>query len=157
MATSGPSHWTGIGGLSTLADLRSLLTDIYDRHGKLTKELVLEEATPPESPLHGQFEWRNNVAAHEYRLEQAHRLIQSVRIVYKEDPEAGTKHYIRAWQAVQDPVSKKYEYEPTEKVVRNPELSELVRREMARDWHNLKRRYDTFAEFWAMVKDDIPE
>jgi len=44
--------------------------------GLLQPESVVEAARPESSPLHSRFEWNNSVAAHQYRLEQARRLIR---------------------------------------------------------------------------------
>ena len=69
--------------------------------GKLTAELLVIEAADPDSVLHKSFEWDNDKAAHQHRLDQARTLIRSVRIVtytettvvrsiaYVRDPNAG--------------------------------------------------------------------
>jgi EAL domain-containing protein (putative c-di-GMP-specific phosphodiesterase class I) len=48
--------------------------------GLLTPEAVVKEAADPASPLHRYFEWDNRKAAHQFRIEQARRLIRSVEI-----------------------------------------------------------------------------
>lgn len=48
--------------------------------GLLTAEVVVEDARNPSSPLHAHFDWDNDVAAEKWRLEQARRLIRSVKI-----------------------------------------------------------------------------
>ena len=54
-----------------LAALRRL-----ERGGKLEPESVVEAARAKSSPLHRHFEWSDTKAAHEYRLDQARRLIR---------------------------------------------------------------------------------
>jgi alkylated DNA nucleotide flippase Atl1 len=49
----------------------------------LTAERVVGEAKREASPLHKFFEWNNQKAAKEYRLEQARRLMRSVVVVYE--------------------------------------------------------------------------
>lgn len=44
--------------------------------GLLTPETVVEAARSPKSPLHQQFTWDDNKAAHEYRLWQARTLLR---------------------------------------------------------------------------------
>jgi len=56
-----------------------ILTEIYDRDGKLTPEAVLDDAR-----LRDRFEWDDAVAAHSYRLEQARRIIRSVKVIIEE-------------------------------------------------------------------------
>jgi hypothetical protein len=61
--------------------LRNELERIRALHGGILQaEDVLEEARNPDSPLHPMFEWDDQVAAHQYRLEQARALIREVRV-----------------------------------------------------------------------------
>jgi len=46
-----------------------------------TTEQVLEAATDEEHPLHRYFTWNDQEAAHEYRLTEAYRLLQSCKFV----------------------------------------------------------------------------
>lgn len=49
-------------------------------NGTLTPERVVLDARDPNSPLHGEFEWDDSKAAASHRLDQARRLISSVRV-----------------------------------------------------------------------------
>lgn len=133
--------------------LRDELQAIYDQHGELTPELVVETARPRSHPLHGSvFDRPVREAAEAYYRDRAHGLIQKVRIVYR-DPEDDEPRSVRAWQAVQRPEG--YRYEPAEKVAMDPEAREIVLRDMAREWRTLKARYEDFAEFAEMVQGDL--
>lgn len=46
--------------------------------GLLQPETVVEAARPTSSPLHSRFEWDNSVAAQQYRIWQARKLIKVV-------------------------------------------------------------------------------
>lgn len=48
--------------------------------GKLTPEIVVADAKPIKSPLHGEFEWDDKIAGHKFRLGQARDMIASVRV-----------------------------------------------------------------------------
>lgn len=62
--------------------VKSELTRIAKRHkGSLSAEIVLEAATRASSPLHGYFQWDDDEAAREYRLEQARALIRLHKFV----------------------------------------------------------------------------
>lgn len=50
-----------------------------ERDGRLTVDDVVDAARDPDSPLHGEFEWDDTVAAELYRRTQARRLIVTVR------------------------------------------------------------------------------
>lgn len=132
--------------------LREELQGVYDAYGRLTPKLVLNEARAPESPLHSRFEWDDSEAAEKYRLAQAHELIQSVKITYRP---SGAKHErtVREWQYI----STDCVYEPAEKVARDPLLTEMVMRDMKREWQQLKRRYSDFEQFWHMVATELGE
>lgn len=53
--------------------------------GRITPETVMRDAEDPTSPLHDSFEWDDEVAAYQHRLDQARALIRSVRIVVTTD------------------------------------------------------------------------
>lgn len=136
-----------------MRDLRSQLQRIYDEHGELTPELVVKEASDPTHPLHSRFNWDDRTAAESWRKEQAHQLIRSVRVVYRQsDGKSGDKS-IRAFHAVR--VESGYVYEPTDKVIADPFLTKLVLADMKREWQALKRRYEQFDEFLSMIRDDL--
>jgi hypothetical protein len=68
------------------ATLNSEIQRIYDRDNKVQASVVLDESRPKTAPLHTAFEWRNSVAAQEYRLEQARRLVRRARIIENDQP-----------------------------------------------------------------------
>jgi len=57
------------------------LDSIAEREGCATAALVVEESTPEDAPLHNYFTWDESDAACRWRLEEASRLIRSVRVV----------------------------------------------------------------------------
>jgi len=64
--------------------------------GRLTPDLVVEDAQNPDSPLHELFEWNDGVAGHKYRIEQARQVITSVRVVITtEHKTVSTVFYVR--------------------------------------------------------------
>ena len=72
--------------------------------GRLTPNVVLEEAKDRDSILHNLFEWDDTLAAHQHRIYQARQIITSVRVVITtENRKISTVYYVR------DP-----EAEPTE-------------------------------------------
>lgn len=92
------------------------LQRLEDERGRLTPEIVVDSARHEESPLHDEFDWDDGVAAHQWRIEQARRLIRSVKVsvvtetttircvTYVRDPAAGVKEqgYIRTMRAVDE-------------------------------------------------------
>ncbi|WP_031465986.1 hypothetical protein [Sciscionella sediminilitoris] len=130
-----------------MTSLREELQGIYDRHQRLTPELVLSEARDPGHPLHNRFEWDDAAAAEKYRREQAHELIRTARIVYRDAGSAPNQ--VRAFQAVRD--QQGWAYQPSGEIAENQFTRELVLRDMEREWRQLKRRYEAFEEFTQLV------
>ncbi len=53
---------------------------VLEVDGRLTPERVLTDAKRPDSPLHKHFQWDNEKAAEQHRLDQARTLIRTVKI-----------------------------------------------------------------------------
>lgn len=70
--------------VSVSAAARRAVIDI-ERRGRLTARSVLDAARDPESPLHSMFEWDDEKAADEWRIEQARRLIRTVKLTVEEE------------------------------------------------------------------------
>lgn len=136
-------------------NLRDQLLAIREKHGRLDPHLVIEEAREETHPLHSRFEWDDSVAGEAWRRSQAHELIRSVRLVYREATEQEAARSVRAFHAVRREDG--HTYEPAEKVIEDPFTKRLVLADMEREWKALKRRYETFAEFADMVRRDIEE
>lgn len=51
----------------------------------LTPETLLEVSSDKSCPLHNEFEWRDDVAAQKYRLQQAADLIRAITVVIETD------------------------------------------------------------------------
>ena len=64
------------------------LERIQQCHGKVTPDIVVDEARPTDSPLHNVFEWDDEKAAENYRHSQASVLIRSIEVV---KPEGNTE------------------------------------------------------------------
>lgn len=139
-----------------MSDLRGLLQTVYDDNGRLTPQLVVDAARPKRHPLHNRFEWNNAVAGEAWRVHQAHELIQSVRVTYRDATETDVGASGRAFIAVPvDSGNRIYVYEPAEVVALDPMKRTLVLHEMERGWQDLKRRYGDFSEFVDMVRADL--
>lgn len=137
-------------------NLREQLQAIYDQHGELTPELVVQTARNKKHPLHSRIFDRNpQEAAESWYRHRAHELIQRVRIVYKEADETGPERTVRAFHAVPSKGPGEFVYEPTEKVANDPFTRQLVLNTMEREWKQLHSRYEQFEEFLSMVTEDV--
>lgn len=99
-----------------IAKVGQVVQEIYDRDGEVKASVLVDEARPEESPAHPAFEWRDDVAAEEYRLHQARKMIRTISVIYDETPS----------QLVHVPIvssaseSREGSYKPTEVVVNEP-------------------------------------
>jgi hypothetical protein len=135
----------------TNKELGDYLDDIRRRHGQLTREIVLDEATDPDSPLHKYFEWDDDRASHQYRLAQAGTLLRIVKL-----PPMGEKaHDVRRFLAVRASGVSRADYVPTTEVLADPVMSAIVLRQMRREWHDLRRRWQHMTEFQQMILTDL--
>lgn len=68
-------------------DAAAVLNRIAERDGVIQAQAVVDEAKPKHSPIHPAFEWKDSVAANEYRKWQARYLTRAVRAVRDEPRE----------------------------------------------------------------------
>ncbi len=110
-----------------------------ERIGKtvgITPENVVNESRPEDAPLHSCFEWRDDVAADEWRKQQARTIIGA--IVVKVEPDSGTAAApvrVRAFHSVGNT------YEPLEVIVRNQSLSQIMLDSAKRDLEQFRNKY----------------
>jgi hypothetical protein len=136
-----------------MADLRSVLTDHYERHGELVPRSVWEEARPEGAPLHHRFEWNDGEAADRYRDIQAAELIRSVRIQFAVDPKTSERKYVRAFQSLnQSGDAERSGYVPTEEIVQDELATKILLNQFKREIGDLKRKYGHLAEFADIIR-----
>jgi hypothetical protein len=143
--------------------LRDELTGIFLRRGRLTAAVVVEEAAPADSPLHDEFTWDDAEAGHQYRLVQARALIRSVRIrVIDADPKSETiRAFVHVPSAGRESTGDSDDgappvdagYLPVEDVGQSDRLRTIALSQMEREWRLFRRRWQQYAEFWALIKD----
>jgi len=138
-----------------MSDLRNELTSLYQQHGELTPQIVVDEARQIGAPLHGRFEWDDSVAGEKYRLEQASRLIRAVKIEFTA-PQSEEKRFIRAFSSLYESGEPERQgYAPTEEVLENPITRKILLGNMQRDISQLKKRYGHLTEFAEMMRQAI--
>src|ERR1700691_4847214 len=110
--------------------IRENLEAIKEKRGKLTPELVVDEARSESHPLHKRFEWDDTIAGESWRREQARKLIIEVEVTYSKQD--GTRGHTRGFYAIQREGN--YVYESTEEIVKDPISREILLSSMKRDW-----------------------
>jgi hypothetical protein len=61
------------------------------RTKRCSAENLLKEASDPDNPAYRYFEWNNEIAAHEWRLDQARRYISAIEIVATDASKASVR------------------------------------------------------------------
>jgi hypothetical protein len=135
-----------------MSDLRTQLTGIYQAHGELTPQIVVDEARPIDAPLHNRFEWDDSIAGENYRLIQASRIIRVVRIEYT-SPQSEEKKFIRAFSSLHESGEPERQgYAPTEEILQNEMTRKILLRNLQREIVSLKKRYGHMAEFADILR-----
>lgn len=118
------------------------LKKIAAKHGgKLYPRDVVDEAREESSPLHKSFEWNDCVAAEQWRIEQARRLIQiSVTVL------DGTKEPIRAFVSLTTDRKDGGGYFPVEAVLSNKKQTEQMLKDAAAELKLFTLKYNTIKE-----------
>lgn len=133
-----------------MADLREELLSIREEHGRLTAELVLDEARDPSHPLHDRFVWDDGAAAERYRVGQARNLIRSVKIAFQRPN--GEKASVRQFVSLdRSDAGVPSGYEPTEEIVADPLRAKILLRQMEREVKAMQTRWSHMQEFKAVV------
>lgn len=133
--------------------VEDILMEIIRQYGDLTPEILLKEATDPAHPLHDRFDWNDQSAAQQHRLNQARQLIRSVKVTVKtasEDVEVRRFIHVKTGTASNSLGS----YMPVEVIAESKTLTEITKLQMERDWKALRKKYANHAAFWDMIERD---
>jgi hypothetical protein len=148
-------QWThyAIGGLPAKAVSNRLEQLTKKGRGRLTPENVVADAKPKNALLHPCFEWNNNKAAEQYRLEQARLLMRSIEIVYAPNGDNATgKVKVRKCVHIQD--DKDSFYTTIERAMDNPAYQKQLEQTALAELNALRHRYGAlkkFAKIWKAI------
>jgi hypothetical protein len=133
--------------------LQTEIQGILDSHGRLDADLVVQVATPEDSPLHERFVWDDAVAGHKFRLNQARQLIRSVRVVFKESDGIHPPQHFRVYSSL--PLNgNERTYVRTEDALNDPFQRQILLRQMRREMASLHQKYAHMQE-WASLLDEF--
>jgi hypothetical protein len=115
--------------------------------GVLVADDVVERAKDEASPLHHAFEWDNEAAGHQHRLNQARRLITSIRVL-----NSPASKPIVAFVSVKTP-DRGRSYMPTAETMSDDDLKHRVLNEIRESIESLERRYAHFQEIQLLLQN----
>lgn len=117
--------------------------------GILKPEIVVEEAKSEDSPLHSRFTWDDSEAAHQYRLEQARRLI---RVTVQFIPNVSNEPE-RIWVSLkQDQNNEGGGYRTLVSVLSDVELRKQLLKEAMEDMDRFEEKYSHLNELSEIFK-----
>lgn len=122
----------------------ALLAEQHKR--ELTPQDVLDDARNPNSPLHQFFEWDDNAAAEQHRLEQARGLIRSVVAIYVREDKPAVR--TRAFVHVPDPGAP--HYRTADHAMSQERTRKMVLQRALRELQAWRKRYRDLQEFAAV-------
>ena len=134
--------------------IRAALLAIYEAHdGRLAPAQVVSAARSPDSPLHGEFEWDDDVAAEQYRLAQAGALIRRVKLhIVKQDP--STKQIAikttRQFESRRSQRTKAAGYESISDIIADADKRQELIGDVLRQFRAYRRRYTDLVELEAI-------
>lgn len=127
-----------------------ILKGIEKRDGNITPQAVIDIARSEESPIHVLFEWDNSVAADNWRLWQARKVIASVKVEWMGRE---TDAYWNAKVELDgEPVQAYYS---TEKVMSNEDIYQDILKTAVAElkyWHN---KYKEIKELKGLIDEEI--
>ena len=118
------------------------------KQDNLTAEAIVEDAKNKSTPYHDYFEWNNQAAGHQFRLQQARTMLGSIKI--KITTEKKEERLIRAFHNVE--LDGERVYAPIQVVMKEPDLREQIIHKALAEAEGWARRYETYRELNPIVK-----
>lgn len=144
-------------GYSVSADVAGKeLEKIEKKYGEVTSELVLQSATPEDSPLHSIFEWDDRKAAHSYRLQQASVMICNLAREVESEEDSKPK-VIRAYVDVSE--NTRGSFVNIGAAFQNQDSRDIVLQRALNELKAFEEKYKNLLEFASLfeVIDDLIE
>lgn len=127
------------------ASIREELELIRDTHnGRLPPEAVIEFARDENTTLHSEFEWDDTEAAHQFRLEQARRIIRlNINVLPTEGGNVRVPMYV---SLVSDRVRNGGGYRTLNDVMSDEDMREQFLTQALDEFQRVRRKYETLRE-----------
>lgn len=132
--------WKAGSRIKLNAQIAGDVCDELEKEGRLTPAELVEVSRDEAAPLHGAFEWCDEIAAEKYREVQAGHIIRSLEVVI-----TGTSEPVRAYFPISI-VGGGRTYTSTEVIMRTEDArAKLLERALA-ELEAFKRKYKTLGE-----------
>lgn len=108
---------------------------IYQKHGELNPSYLVDESRAESAPLHGCFEWRDDVAAEEYRKDQARHMMRNITVVSSTEKMQNVRAFVSVQKA----------YHPISVVLKDEERMRELLETALRDLRSYREKYKHLA------------
>jgi len=122
------------------------LQNIKNKCGELTPEAIVQASKSRKSALHKLFEWDNEKASHQYRLQQARTIINNIEIVIVKN---NKPYYVNAYEIVKSEEKREYKSIDTMSV----DEAEQVRIMVLKNIEYLQKKLSIYEDFTDILID----
>jgi len=134
-----------------------VLCKLHKKHGRLDRDIVLTAARPKRSLLHKFFEWDDTIAASNWRLRQAGKLIGSCKIIVI-DKKTKVERSVRCFISIAEEAGTqgggtRRSFEPIEDVMNDPQTREQYLNGFIVRMEQLQAEYAFLKEAGAVFKE----
>lgn len=107
----------------------------------LTARTLLEASKPESAPLHNDYEWNDEIAADNWRLQQSNHFINSISVVMV-SKETNEEMQVRAFHIT----TEEHKYDPIELIVQQKDKYTALLSNAKAELETFKRKYNTLKE-----------
>lgn len=119
-----------------------LFKQLSETKDGLTAETLLEANKPETAPLHNDYEWNDEKAAHEWRLHQSRHFINSLAVKVVSEDAAETETIVRAFHIADEPSH----YEPITAIIKEKTKYEQLLQTAYSELQAFRRKYSVLKE-----------
>ena len=139
--------WKGGTMFKTPAEEAYRVMDKLAKENNLNAQALVDASRPEGAVLHQDFEWRDQVAAEEYRKGTARTMINSIVLVHEEHPQ---QEPVRAFFHI---VPAQPNYEPVEVIMQDEEKTDLLMHQAIKELTAFRAKYSSLKEFQKLFQE----
>ncbi len=144
--------WKDGTGFGVKADVAGMELERIDReNGGVTPAAVVDASRPEEAPLHPVFEWDDATAGELYRVDQARRVIRSVRVI-EVDQRGQDKPPAIAYVSVRPEGERGTSYQPIARVMSDADMRRQAIESAATGLESWIKRHEHLIELAGEVR-----
>ena len=138
-------EWKTKGLYKADADVVGKIFEDLENTVGLTAENVVEVSRSEDCPIHDEFEWDNDVAAEEWRKEQAKNMIRNISVVLAETEIDSDVKSVRAFYATE-----LHQYESIQAIFSDNEKEDNLLQKAIRELQAFKKKYALLSKLSAV-------